>query len=333
MRYYNIPVFVPHYGCPFDCVFCNQKHITGEKREVTGTVVREIIEEHLKTIEAVEERRVEVAFFGGSFTAIDVEKQVELLESAYEYVKNGRVSGIRLSTRPDYINDEILKRLVSYGVTAVELGVQSMDDEVLMLSGRGHKSEVVEAAVEVIKRYPVELGLQMMTGLPGDTYEKSMLTCRKIISLKPDCVRIYPTLVIKDTGLERLYESGRYMPQSLEEAVALASDLMIEFRRNNIKVIRAGLAATEEISYGGALIAGPFHCAFGELAEGEVFYKKINSHMMDTEYKEFKINPKDMSKAVGNGKRNIKRLEAEGKRICLVADEKVCVGEIIPVKG
>ena len=333
MRYYNIPIFVPHYGCPFDCVFCNQKHITGERHEIDGVRVKEIITEHLSTIENVSDRRVEAAFFGGSFTAIETDKQTELLESAYEFVKNGRIDGIRLSTRPDYINDEIVTRLVKYGVTAVELGVQSLDDEVLKLSGRGHKSDVVNEAVSVLKRYPIEVGLQMMTGLPGDTPEKALNTCKKIISLKPDCVRIYPTLVIKDTGLEKLYNDGKYLPQELDEAVGLAAELMIEFRKNNINVIRAGLAATDEISYGGALIAGPFHSAFGELAEGEIFYKKILGYMKDMEYSEFLINPKDISKVVGNGKRNIKRLNDKNKRIKLIYDESVGIGEIVPLKG
>lgn len=298
-----------------------------------GVRVNEIINEHLSTIEKVKERRVEAAFFGGSFTAIETNKQTELLESAFEFVKNGRIDGIRLSTRPDYIDDEIVSRLVRYGVTAVELGVQSLDDEVLRLSGRGHKSDVVKAAVEILKRYPVEVGLQMMTGLPGDTPEKSLDTCRKIIAMKPDCVRIYPTLVIKDTGLERLYTEGKYVPQSIDDAVSLAADLMIEFKRNNINVLRVGLAATEEISYDGALVAGPFHSAFGELAEGEIFYKKIIEAMKDKEYTEFLINPKDISKVVGNGKRNIKRLKENNKTIKLISDESVLTGDIVPLKG
>ena len=298
-----------------------------------GVRVNEIINEHLSTIEKVKERRVEAAFFGSSFTAIETNKQTELLESAFEFVKNGRIDGIRLSTRPDYIDDEIVSRLVRYGVTAVELGVQSLDDEVLRLSGRGHKSDVVKAAVEILKRYPVEVGLQMMTGLPGDTPEKSLDTCRKIIAMKPDCVRIYPTLVIKDTGLERLYTEGKYVPQSIDDAVSLAADLMIEFKRNNINVLRVGLAATEEISYDGALVAGPFHSAFGELAEGEIFYKKIIEAMKDKEYTEFLINPKDISKVVGNGKRNIKRLKENNKTIKLISDESVLTGDIVPLKG
>ncbi len=333
MRFYNIPIFVPHYGCPFDCVFCNQKHITGQRHEIDGARVKEIINEHLSTIEKVEEKRVEAAFFGGSFTAIETEKQIELLKSAYEFVKCGRIDGIRLSTRPDYIDDEIVSRLVKYGVTAVELGVQSLDDEVLKFSGRGHKSDVVEEAVKVLKRYPVEVGLQMMTGLPGDNVEKSMSTCKRIIALNPDCVRIYPTLVIKDTGLERLYNDGKYIPQSLDDAVSLAADLMMEFRKNEINVIRVGLAATEEISFGGALVAGPFHSAFGELAEGEIFYKKIIGFMNDKEYSEFLINPKDISKVIGNGKRNIKRLEENNKRIKLISDDSVLIGNIVPLKG
>lgn len=332
MRYYNIPIFVPHYGCPHDCVFCNQKHITGETQDVTAKRVKDIINEHLSTVKS-ENSRIEAAFFGGSFTAIDKDKQTELLEAAYSFVKEGRISGIRLSTRPDCIDDDIVERLVAYGVTAIELGVQSLDDDVLVASGRGHKSCVVKNAVDTIRKYPVELGLQMMTGLPGDTPQKSINTCKKIIELKPDCVRIYPTLVIKDTALEKLYRDAKYTPQSLDDAVSLVSQLMVLFRKNKIRVIRAGLAATDEISYGASLVAGPFHAAFGELAEGEIFYNRICEYMKNESSMEFLINPRDISKAIGNGKRNIKRFENQGKKVTFKVCEGIDIGDILPVKG
>ncbi|MBS7298341.1 MAG: radical SAM protein [Eubacteriales bacterium] len=328
MKYYNIPIFVPHYGCPFDCVFCNQKHITGEEEIPCGARTTNIIREYLETLPE-KDRQIEAAFFGGSFTAVDESLQLELLQAAYEFVKNGEIDGIRLSTRPDFIDEKIMERLVKYGVTTVELGVQSMNDNVLTASGRGHTAGVVEKAVGIIREYPVKLGLQMMTGLPEDTDERSIETANRIIALKPDFVRIYPTLVIRDTKLCSMYESGDYKPQSLDSAVVLAAKLMEMFKSNNIAVIRAGLAATDEISPGGALVAGPYHSAFGELAEGEVFYNKIQAELDDRKTAEIAINPKDISKAVGNCRRNIKRFEESGCKVIFVQDDKVPQGEIV----
>lgn len=327
MRYYNIPIFVPHYGCPFDCVFCNQKHITGEKDIPCAERTKQIINEHLATLPKTD-RQIEAAFFGGSFTAVDTELQEELLKAAYEYVKSGKIDGIRLSTRPDFIDDTVMKRLIGYGVTAVELGVQSMDDSVLLASGRGHSAKDVENAVEVIKKYPVKLGLQMMTGLPNDTDERSIRTAERIIALKPDFVRIYPTLVIKDTRLCDMYQSGEYEPQSLDTAVSLAATLMEMFKKSDITVIRVGLAATEEISPGGALVAGPYHSAFGELAEGEILYNKIKAVLSDGKTAEIAVNPKDISKAVGNKQRNMRRFSEDGREVRFVQDETVPKGEI-----
>ena len=227
MKTYNIPIFVPHRGCPFDCVFCNQKRITGTQKEVTADDVHNIIGEYLKTLPS-KNRRIEAAFFGGSFTGIPINEQSELLAAANEYLKKGDIDGIRLSTRPDYIDKEILDNLLKYGVTTIELGVQSMDDSVLKSSNRGHTRKDVINAVRLIKEYSFTLGLQMMTGLPGDTDEKSLYTADEIIKLKPDIVRIYPTLTIKDTFLEKMYLTGKYQPQSVDEAVNLAKQLLLK---------------------------------------------------------------------------------------------------------
>lgn len=329
MKFYNIPIFVPHYGCPFDCVFCNQKRITGEGEKPSGARTEKIIKEHLKTLPE-SGRVVEAAFFGGSFTAVDTALQEELLSAAYKFIKSGQIDGIRLSTRPDYIDDEIMERLMRYGVTTVELGVQSLDDEVLIKSGRGHTAEDVERAVGIIRKYPVKLGLQMMTGLPGDTAEKSLETARRIVALKPDCARIYPTLVIKDTELAQMYGRGEYTPQTLDGAVELAAQLMEILRNGGVEVIRVGLAATDEICEGGALVAGPCHSAFGELAEGEIFFQRIKKAVAGrkgdiTLY----VNPADISKAIGNGKRNIKRFLSEGISLRFIQDENISKGEIV----
>ena len=274
MKYYNIPIFVPHKGCPFDCVFCNQKHITGTQDEVTRDTVKNTIKEYLKTLPR-EDSYIEAAFFGGSFTGIERDLQELFLSTAYEFVKLGEIDGIRLSTRPDYIDEEILDRLKKYGVTTIELGVQSLDDEVLKLSGRGHDSSVVKKSVKLIKEYGFSLGLQMMTGLLGDTNEKSLKTADDIISLRPDFVRIYPTLTVKDTHLEKLYNEGKYKPQTVDEAVELCKELMIKFQKADIRVIRVSLQTTDEISPGGSIVAGPYDAQFREIVESEIYLDKI----------------------------------------------------------
>ena len=329
MKYYNIPIFVSHEGCPFQCVFCNQRHITGADTSVTPEMVTETAERYLKTIPKGE-KKVEIAFFGGSFTGISEEKQTALLEAAYQFVKSGAVDGIRLSTRPDYISDEILERLQKYGVKTVELGVQSMDDEVLLASGRGHTKETVKKAVNLIKKYPFKLGLQMMIGLPCDTEEKSVGTAYEIIGLNPDFVRIYPTLVLKDTYLEKMYEKGEYRAWSVEETVDVLKKILPAFSEKGIEVIRVALAVTDEISPDGALVAGPFHPAIRELAEGEIYYDKMCAILeKDSSVRAFSVNRSEISKALGNGKRNVNKIkEKYGFEIKIKPSEMLKKSEI-----
>lgn len=309
MRVYNIPVFVPHKGCPFDCVFCNQRKITGTTTDVTPNDVENIIEEHLRTLPR-EDRYVEVAFFGGSFTGIPMKEQSALMAAVAKF--GTQINGIRLSTRPDYISEEIMDNLVAHGVTTIELGVQSMDDEVLKASNRGHTAEQVRKAVEIIRKYPVRLGLQMMTGLVGDTREKSIYTAKEIIKLKPEMVRIYPTLTIKDTYLEKLYNKGLYKPQTLEEAVETAKVIMLMFEAANINVIRVGLQATNEISSEGSVVAGPVHSAFRSLVESSIYYDLIKSEL-DGKSGNITIEVKssEVSNAVGNKRANIEKIKQE----------------------
>lgn len=309
MKTYNIPIFVPHLGCPHDCVFCNQKRITGTQKAVTAEEVRNTIEKSLKTLPA-ENRYVETAFFGGSFTGIPIDEQTSLLREANKYLLQGKIDGIRISTRPDYIDRNILDNLQRFGVTTIELGVQSMCDEVLMMSNRGHSREDVINAVKLIREYPFTLGLQMMTGLPADTAERSLKTADDIIGLKPDIVRIYPTLIIKDTYLEKLYYDGRYAPQTLEDAVELSKRLLLKFEKNNINVIRIGLQATEEISENGNVTAGPVHSSFRELAESSIYYDIISKKIRDgANYAEVYVNPAEISKAIGNKRANVIKIK------------------------
>ena len=209
MKHYVIPIFVPHLGCPNDCVFCNQKSISGQQKMITKEEIKNTIDFYLENIKDKQAKK-EVAFFGGSFTGIDVEKQEEFLQTAYQYIKNGKIDSIRISTRPDYINKAILKRLKKYRVKTIELGVQSANDYVLKQSRRNHTFEDVKKASKLIRRYRFNLGHQMMIGLPESTKIDEINTAKELIKLKPQMVRIYPVLVIKNTKLEKDYLDKKY---------------------------------------------------------------------------------------------------------------------------
>lgn len=277
-KHYIIPIFVPHFGCPHDCVFCNQKKITGLSTSVKPEHVEKIILEHLETFK--DPSTIELAFFGGSFTAIDMDIQRELLAIPLSYKKMNKIHKIRLSTRPDAIDRQVLDMLKEHQVDIIELGVQSLDDQVLDASGRGHTSQDLYRAAKLIREYDIKLGLQMMLGLPGDTREKALETAREFVPLDPFCVRIYPTLVIRDTYLEKSYLEGSYKPMDLEEAVDLSSELLMIFWVNHIDVIRIGLQPTENIQMGKDVVAGPFHPAFRQLVEGNI-YRKILVEYLD----------------------------------------------------
>ena len=300
-----IPIFVPHRGCPHDCIFCNQKKITGVSTDVTSEDARNIIEEYLPTIP--KDASVEIAFFGGSFTAIDEKTQNELLSVAKEYVDKGLVSDIRMSTRPDCISVDILNRLKEYKVSIIELGVQSMDAKVLHDSARGHDIESVINSAKLIKESGINLGLQMMVGLPSDTEEKCIETAKRFIELDPFCVRIYPTLVVKDTGLEMLLDRGEYKPFTLEESISIVKKLLVLFYVNNINVIRVGLQATEDIQLGKGIVDGPYHPAFRELVESEMIKDYLDYIVKENEISGELIvnsNNKNISKIVGNKRSN-----------------------------
>ena len=238
--------------------------------EPSGKSIGQQIREVYKTIPVSETNQLEIAFFGGSFTGIDIKKQEEFLLEAYSWKCKGLVQDIRISTRPDYINPSIMDVLTKYGVTIVELGVQSMDKDVLDKSGRGHQAQDVIQASKVIRKYDLKMGLQMMLGLPRDTKEKAIRTAEELIKLRPNFVRIYPTLVIKDTNLEEQYLKGEYKPLSLDDAIDITKAVLVKFAQHRIPVIRVGLQATEELVSKGAVVAGPFHPAFRQLVESEI---------------------------------------------------------------
>ena len=334
MKQYIIPIFVPHLGCPNDCIFCNQKSISGQKKQITKEEVKKTIEEHLENIK--EASKVEIAFFGGSFTGIDIELQKELLETAYEYITAKKVHSIRISTRPDYINKSILKMLKKYKVKTIELGVQSTNDYILSRAGRGHTFEDVKKASKLIRMYGFDLGHQMMVGLPESTKLDDINTAKSLIKLKPKMVRIYPVLVIKGTQLEKECQQGKYKPLTVVQAVEICKELVMLFTEKNINVIRIGLQPTDTISdptnFGSEVLDGPFHPAFRQLVESGLWYdvivskiKKLNVKVMQVEVT---VNPLDVNNVIGHKKENITKLkDVYDVDLIVTADEKIKQGK------
>lgn len=283
-----------------------------------------IIERHLKTFPATD-RRVEVGFFGGNFTGIPLEEQEAFLEVAHGYLKKSVIDGIRLSTRPDYIDEQILALLKKYGVTTVELGAQSMDDKVLDLSGRGHTVTDILEASEKIRSAGIRLGLQMMLGLPGDTLTKSKKTAREIVKAGAVETRIYPTLVIKGTQLESLYRKGKYTPLTLDEAVSWCTELVRIFEDGGVKIIRAGLHPSEGIVSGEELVAGPFHVSFRELVLTEIWWEQLKAIRKPKGSENIKIYvpPGQFNFAVGFEARNRKRLMRKFKTAVFHPDKSL----------
>ena len=312
---YVIPIFVPHLGCPQDCTFCNQKKISGQYKQVTAQDVKDTINRYLEGLK-YKDRYTEVAFFGGSFTGIDVAKQEELLSAAHEFIKEKKIDSIRLSTRPDYIDKDVLKRLKKYGVKTIELGVQSTNDFVLEKCRRGHTFEDVINASKLIRKAGFTLGHQMMVGLPDSTREDELKTAYDLIKLKPKIVRIYPVLVIKGTKLEQDYLSGDYKPLTVEQAVSISKDLLKLFRAHKVNVIRIGLQNTNEIqdpnSDESQVVSGPFHPAFRQLVESELWYDKIvneiSKYSARTKEIKIEVSPFDVNNVVGHKRENIERI-------------------------
>ena len=326
MKHANISLFVTHMGCPHQCSFCNQKTISGSVSALSPDDVAKTLEDAVTHGNSPE--NTEIAFFGGSFTAIERGYMVSLLEATKPFMEKGCFKGIRISTRPDAIDGEVLSILKSYGVTSIEIGAQSTDDTVLTLNQRGHTREDIFNASFLIKKYGFSLGLQMMTGLLGDTDEKSLKTCEDIIFLKPDTVRIYPTIVLEGTYLAELYKKGEYSPQTLENAVSLCAKLLRRFHEESIKVIRLGLHSGGNVEEG--YIAGPYHQAFGELCEGEI-YLCVAEEKLKLEKKGKKIiyvNPREISKMTGQKQKNKKHLLSLGYEISVKGKEDLQKYEI-----
>ena len=317
MRYGMIPFFIPHVGCPHVCTFCNQSRIT--ETVGIGHLTPEYIASTIKDYvgDSKNDKFWEVCFYGGSFSAIDQKLQIQLLKPAYEALQSGLIDSIRCSTRPDAVSDGQLELLCSLGMKTIELGVQSMDDTVLSLAKRGHTSDDVKVAVKQLRKFEFTVGLQLLPGLLGDSWETIIQTAVEITALQPDFVRIYPVLVIDHTELAEQYKSGIYEPLSLELALQYCAFLKTWFESHYITVIRTGLQSTEELDTGTSLLAGPYEPAMGELVSNEQWRQRIEYCMNEhTEYFEETIKavvvkyPRSLtSKVRGLKKRNVEYFE------------------------
>ncbi len=323
MKHSNISIFIPHIGCPHRCSFCDQRTISGAENIPHGDDVREICEKALAEVKSPE--NTEIAFFGGSFTAIPRAYMTELLEAAYSFVGEGKFKGIRLSTRPDCIDREVLTILRKYGVTSIELGAQSMSNKVLEANDRGHSAEDVEKASSLIREFGFELGLQMMVGLYKSDMADEFETLDKIAAIRPDTVRIYPVVILDSTKLGELYKSGEYSTFSFDEVTEFAAIAMMKFEYEGIKVIKCGLHASEFVERD--MLGGFYHPAFRELCESNIYRRKMEE-LIAYETKSgfdfvFAVNSTCISKALGHKKSNVEYFKNQGINIKIVGDENI----------
>lgn len=325
MKHYNIPIFIPELACPNRCIYCNQRHISGQLQAVKPEEIKQIIEQHLETF--IRPSEVELAFFGGSFTGIDEKDMLTYLQIVQPYIEQGEIKSIRISTRPDYINEKILDILQQYNVKDIELGAQSLNEEVLAFAKRGHTVRDVENASQLIKSYGFSLGLQMMIGLPLDTVEKSKETAKKILKLGAESTRIYPTLVINNTDLADLYRQNKYKALSLDEAVDWTTEIYKIFSQTSIKILRIGLHPSEALINGTELLAGPFHVSFKELVLTKIWQEKFEKLPINT--KTILVNPREINYAIGYNSKNKQLLQKKFPYLKFISDSNVELGTFI----
>jgi histone acetyltransferase (RNA polymerase elongator complex component) len=320
-RKFIVPVFIPHMGCPHLCVFCNQKNISGASRPPSPDEAANYLDGSLSidTPEAV------IAFYGGTFTAIPLALQEKYLSVAQRFIAEKRASGIRLSTRPDGMSEGVALFLKERGVRTVELGVQSLDDTVLKKSGRGHTAADAALAARVVKEAGLELGIQLMAGLPGDSKEKFLHTVSETVKLAPHFVRIYPALVVEGSELADMWRSGEYSPLTLDEAVELCSEALEIFEAAGIKVIRLGLQPGEELEK--SLLAGPYHPSFGHLVKSRLALKKMLKALegFGGAAPRFMVNERELSIYKGIGGGNVGKIKAATGR-----DASISPGDAAP---
>jgi histone acetyltransferase (RNA polymerase elongator complex component) len=323
-----IPVFIPHAGCPHQCVFCNQNLISGVSSKISAIRVRSAVESFLR-YKSERRNSIQIAFFGGNFLGIEIDEIKRLLAEAAVLVEAGQANSIRFSTRPDTIDRSRLDLIKNFPVSTVELGVQSMDDRVLRKTKRGHTSADTQSAVERLKEFNYQIGVQLMVGLPGDDPARLFASARRVAELKPDFIRIYPTVVVAGSPLAKLYQAGRYKPLSLEDAVLQVKDLYRYFDRKNIQIIRMGLQATDDLQEGSSILAGPYHPSFGHLVLSEIFLDRAMSTIRSTKPKgdaiALHVHPRSVSKMRGLKNVNIRTLRQKFhfQSIEIVPDESL----------
>ena len=320
MKHYNIPVFLPELACPFRCVYCNQFSITGKQKLPDIQEVKNIIERHLESFKE-KDRFVEVAFFGGNFTGLPEKMQDDFLKIVQPYLEKGVINGIRCSTRPDYIDEKRVKILKNLGMRNIELGAQTTNDGILRKCGRGHTFKDIENASQIIVNEGVTLGLQMMLGLPFDTFDDDFQTAKDIVRLGAKETRIYPCIVVKDTELERLYKNGEYRPLNINEAVEQTATLYEYFTENDVKVLRLGLHTSEDLN-GDAFVAGPYHKNFAEMVFSRLWGRKFDK--MDVKSDNFciEVPENQLNHAIGYRGENKKKLEQRYKHVVISTEAK-----------
>lgn len=326
-----IPFFIPHAGCPHQCLFCDQKRITGANEAPAVSAVSRKIQSYLAT--GKNQGPVEVAFYGGTFTALPLELQAAYLAEVAPFLRSGAVSSIRVSTRPDAVTPAVIGLLRKHRVRTVELGVQSLDDGILHKSGRGHTSADTVMATALLRGHGFSIGFQLMPGLPGDTFDLFRETIARTVELKPDVVRLYPALVIKDTPLEQLFRSGQYRPLTLDDAVSWCKEAVSTFRKSDITVIRIGLQSADSLESPGAVVAGPYHPAFRQLVDSALFLDAMQQELEKTGQAGmavFRIHPGDLSTALGQNRCNVPILQQRFglERIRFIQDRTVQRGTI-----
>lgn len=320
-----LPLFIPHLGCPHDCVFCAQRRISGQLTPVTPADVD-------AAMAALEHPVDEAAFYGGSFTALPTAEQAALLEAAQPYLRSGKVGALRVSTRPDAVDGAALDLLQRYHVETVELGAQSMDDGVLAGSGRGHTAADTERAARLVKARGFRLVLQMMTGLPGSSDALDLMTAERLAALRPDGVRIYPTVILRDTALYDLWQYGIYREHAVEDAVRVCAHLLPVFEKAGIPVIRLGLNPTDELT-NGAAAGGAYHPALGELVQSRIFLERARALLHGSKPGTdmvLGVCKSDISRMTGQRRCNLAALAKEFRLHSLrVAEADVAKGEIV----
>lgn len=329
MRPVTVPFFISHQGCPHCCVFCDQRTISGSAGRLPGA------DELLAKIAAWRAssggRTLEVAFFGGSFTALPEETQASLLEPLQPLLKSGELAAVRLSTRPDYIDDQRVAWLKENGVRTIELGIQSLDDGVLAASGRGHSAAQSEAAMACVKRHGLRLGAQLLPGLPGDTSRASLVSLERVIAAGADFIRIYPTVVLRGTELARRYAAGEYLPLNREDGIALCKLLLHRALQAGLPVIRIGLQADEGLN-ADTLLAGCWHPALGQLVRSGLYRDLIHRYVAPGEDVVIHCHPARFSDVLGQKKCHLNELAERGIRARVSPELSLEVNELAILK-